>query len=103
MSEEKKTIYDTLEENVKHMNSILPVKESFDLIQRDIIIGERKSTFFFIDGFTKDESMQKMITGFFALKKEDMPSSATGFAKMCVPYVEVDVIADFDLIVKNIL
>ena len=103
MSEEKKTIYDTLEENVKHMNSILPVKESFDLIQRDIIIGERKSTFFFIDGFTKDESMQKMITGFFALKKEDMPSSATGFAKMCVPYVEVDVIADFDLIIRNVL
>ena len=101
--EEKKTIYDTLEENVKHMNSILPVKESFDLIQRDIIIGERKSTFFFIDGFTKDESMQKMITGFFALKKEDMPSSATGFAKMCVPYVEVDIIADFDLIVRNVL
>ena len=103
MSEEKKTIYDTLEENVKHMNSTLPVKESFDLIQRDIIIGERKSTFFFIDGFTKDESMQKMITGFFALKKEDMPSSATGFAKMCVPYVEVDVIADFDLIIRNVL
>ena len=42
------------EENVSYMNSILPVQESFDLIQRDIYIGERAATFYFIDGFTKD-------------------------------------------------
>ena len=103
MSEEKKTIYPTLEENVAHMNAILPIKESFDLIQRDIIIGEKKCTFYFIDGFTKDEVMQKLMSSFFAIKKDDMPSTATGFSKMCLSYVEVDVIADFDLIVKNIL
>ena len=103
MSEEKKTIYPTLEENVAHMNAILPVKESFDLIQRDIIIGEKKCTFYFIDGFTKDEVMQKLMSSFFAIKKDDMPSTATGFSKMCLSYVEVDIIADFDLIVKNIL
>ena len=101
MSEEKKTIYPTLEENVAHMNAILPIKESFDLIQRDIIIGEKKCTFYFIDGFTKDEVMQKLMSSFFAIKKDDMPSTATGFSKMCLSYVEVDVIADFDLIVKN--
>ena len=67
MSEEKKTIFPTLEENVSYMNNILPVKESFDLIQRDIIIGERKSTFYFIDGFTKDEVMQKLMSSFFAI------------------------------------
>lgn len=96
-------IYGTLAENVAHMNAILPVKESFDIIQRDIIIGEKKSTFYFIDGFTKDETMQKIMSGFFMLKKEDMPSTATGFSKMALPYVEVDVIADFDLIVRNVL
>lgn len=101
--EEKKTIFPTLEENVAYMNEVLPVKESFDLVQREIIIGERKSTFYFIDGFTKDESLQKMITGFFAIKKDDMPSTATGFAKLSVPYVEVDVIGEFDLIIKNLL
>ncbi len=103
MLKEKNTIFETLEENVSYMNSILPVKESFDLIQRDIIIGERKSTFYFIDGMTKDETMQKIMSGFFMLKKDDMPSNATGFSKMALPYVEVDVIADFDLIIRNIL
>lgn len=100
---EEKTIFGTLEENVAYMNSILPVKESFDLIQRDIIIGEKKSSFYFIDGFTKDATMQKIMSGFLALKKDDMPSTATGFSKLCLPYVEVDVIADFDLIIRNIL
>ncbi len=100
---EKEKVFSSLQENVNYMNTILPIKESFDLIQRDIIIGERKSTFYFIDGFTKDEVLQKMMSGFFALKKEDMPSSATGFSKMAIPYVEVDVIEEFDQIVRNVL
>ncbi len=96
-------VFPTLAENVEYVNSILPVKESFDIIQRDIIIGERQSTFYFIDGFTKDDTMQKLMSSFFMIKKDDMPSTATGFSKMAVSYVEVDVIADFDAVIKNIL
>ena len=96
-------VFDSLKANVDYINNILPVKDSFDLIQRDIVIGEKQSTFFFIDGFTKDDTMQKLMSSFFMIKKEDMPSTATGFSKMAVSYVEVDVIADFDAIIKNIL
>ena len=96
-------VFDTLKANVDYINSVLPIKDSFDLLQRDIIIGERQSTFFFIDGFTKDDTMQKLMTSFFAIKKEDMPSTATGFSKMAVSYVEVDVITDFDAVIRNIL
>ena len=100
---EKMKVFSSLEENVNYMNEILPIKESFDLIQRDIIIGEKQSSFYFIDGFTKDEVLQKMMSGFFALKKDDMPSTATGFSKMAVPYIEVDVINDFDQVIRNVL
>ena len=96
-------VFASLQANVDYINTILPVKESFDIIQRDIIIGERQCTFYFIDGFTKDETMQKLMSSFFMIKKDDMPSTATGFSKMAVSYVEVDVIADFDAIIKNIL
>ena len=44
--EKKKTIYGTLEENITYMNAVLPIRESFDLVQRDIVIGERKSSFY---------------------------------------------------------
>lgn len=96
-------VFDSLKANVDYINTILPVKESFDVIQRDIIIGERQSTFYFIDGFTKDDTMQKLMSSFFMIKKDDMPSTATGFSKMAVSYVEVDVINDFDAVIKNIL
>ena len=98
-----KQVKASIQENVTYLNSILPVSESFDLIQRDMIIGEKQSTFYFIDGFTKDETMLKIMTSFFALKKDDMPSNATVFSKMALPYVEVDIIADFDMIIRNIL
>ncbi len=96
-------VFPTLQENVDYMNKILPVKDSFDLLQRDIIIGEKKSTFYFIDGMTKDEAMVKIMAAFFAVKKEDMPSTATGFSKLVLPYVEVDVLGDYDSIIRSVL
>ena len=80
----------SVKENVAYMNQILPVKDSFDLVQRDLVIGEREASFFFIDGFMKDEVMLKIMDSFLSVTKGDMPGSATGFARQCLPYVEVD-------------
>lgn len=103
MEENKKKIMGTLEENVAYMNEVLPVKESFDLVQRDIVIGGKKSSFFFIDGFTKDDTMLKIMTSFFLVTEEKMPDSATEFSRLLVPYVEVDTLSEFDGIIKNLL
>ena len=103
MEENKKKIMGTLEENVAYMNEVLPVKESFDLVQRDIVIGGKKSSFFFIDGFTKDDTMLKIMTSFFSVTEEKMPDSATEFSRLIVPYVEVDTLSEFDGIIENLL
>lgn len=91
------------EENTSYMNQVLPVKESFDIIQRDIYIGGRAASFYFIDGFTKDETMLKIMDSFMKVTKDDMPKDATEFSRACIPYVEVDIIADFDEVLKNVL
>ena len=93
----------SIKENVNYMNQVLPVEESFDIVQRDIIVGGKEASFYFIDGFTKDESMLKIMDSLFGVNAEDMPGSATAFAKECIPYVEVDVIGDFDQIFRNLL
>lgn len=85
------------------MNQMLPVEDSFDIVQRNIQIGGKDATFYFIDGFTKDESMLKIMDSFFNIKEEDMPKDAAAFATTCIPYVEVDVIGDFDQIFRNLL
>ena len=55
----------SFEENIRYMNEILPVKESFDIIRREIIIGGKASVFYYIDGFIKDEAMLRSWTPFF--------------------------------------
>ena len=68
------------EENTAHMNEVLPVKGSFDIIQRDIFIGGRAASFYFIDGFTKDETMLKILDSFMKVAEEDMPADAATFS-----------------------
>ena len=91
------------EENVKYMNQMLPVKDSFDIIERDMYIGGRVASFFFIDGFTKDEVMLKIMDSMVKVKEEEMPDDATEFSRKCIPYVEVDIIGDFDQVFRNVL
>ena len=100
---DKTKVFSKRDKNVDYMNQMLPVEDSFDIVQRDIQIGGKDATFYFIDGFTKDESMLKIMDSFFNIKEEDMPKDATAFATTCIPYVEVDVIGDFDQIFRNLL
>lgn len=98
-----KKVTASFEENTAYMEKILPVKDSFDIIRRDMVIGESDAAFYFIDGFIKDETMLKIMDAFSRVTKEDMPGDATAFARSKIPYVEVDVIGDFDQVVRNVL
>lgn len=92
-----------IEENRRYLSMQLPIEESFDVLQRDIQIGGRASSFYFIDGFMKDEAMVKIMASFFAVTEKNMPGSAREFSEKVVSYVEVDRINDFDDIIRNIL
>ncbi len=85
-----KKISASFEENIRYMNEILPVKESFDMIRREIMIGGKTSVFYYIDGFIKDEAMLKIMDSFLSVTEEDMPDDAEVFAQKHVPYVEVE-------------
>ena len=98
-----KKLSSSFEENIRYMNEILPVKESFDIIRRDIIIGGKASVFYYIDGFIKDEVMLKIMDSFLSVPEEDMPEDAETFIQKQVPYVEVDIAEDFDDVIRNVL
>ena len=100
---DKTKVFSKRDKNVDYMNQMLPVEDSFDIVQRDIQIGGKYATFYFIDGFTKDESMLKIMDSFFNIKEGDMPKDAATFATTCIPYVEVEVIGDFEQIFRNLL
>lgn len=100
---EKQKISFHLDDNIEIMRARLPIEKSFDLIQRDLSIGGRECSFYFVDGFSKDEVMMKLNESLIKIKPEEMPMELTDFAKQFVSYIEVDVLGDFDAVIKNVL
>ena len=92
-----------VQENIAYMNELLPVQESYDIVERDIVIGGRESCFFFIDGFMKDEVMSKLMDTFFKITEDQMPDTATEFSRSFVSYVEIDTFSEYDKVIKNLL
>ncbi len=96
-------VYKEISQNRDAMTHLLPIQDSFDLIQRDISIGGRDASLYFLDGMLKDESMLKIMDTLLKVQDTDMPQDATGFSQKCIPYTEVDIYGDFDQIVRNVL
>ncbi len=87
------------------LRSALPLKKSFDVIERNIIVGGREVSLYFIDGFIKDELMQRIMTDFFKTTEQEMKalSTAADFIARRIPYVEVSEETDVKEVVKAVL
>lgn len=75
-------------ENARHFAKLIGPERNFDIINKKINVGGRAAEFFMIDGFTKDEIMEKLMESFIALKPEDIPEKAEKFVEL-IPYIEV--------------
>lgn len=103
IEEKKGQMTASLRENMAYMNGRLAVDVSFDLVYRVIRVGEREACIYFVDGFCKDELMQKMLQYFMDIAKKEMPVDAHEMSKCCVPYVEVDLKDKWDDIIVSLL
>ena len=92
-------------ENVRELNKRLRIDESYDLIGKDLIIGGRQARLYFIDGFAKDEVMEKILEflmGMDAKKLKDA-DTVTSFINHFVTYVEADPTPFYDAVITGIL
>ena len=91
--------------NVSVLDEELRLKDSFDVVGRDIKIDKRNAKLYFIDGFCKDAEMTKIMTNFMAATEEQMKAlpNAREFANRFVPYVETDITSDVDAFIKSVL
>ena len=99
MSETTKTLYTSYSKNVEFLRGELRADESFDIIERHLAVCSRDSCFFYIDGFTKDAEMQRIMQSLLALKE---PMSAKSL-ELRMPYVEVTREIEFDRLVLAVL
>lgn len=60
--------------NIETVESTLRVKESFDMLVKHISVGNRKATFYCLDGFVKDEMFEKMLEYLSKLTEKELES-----------------------------
>lgn len=86
-------------ENTRALRDGLRASESFDIIERHLTVLDRDMCFFYIDGFTKDSEMQRVMQFLLGLKEgfnaEDVERR--------LPYVEVERSSDIDEIIAAVL
>lgn len=92
-----------LQTNVNEWKQLLNMETNFDILFKDMVIGERDAGFFFIDGFVKDEVMQKLMSALEGVTKDKMPQTADEFSKQWISYVEVDVESDKNTVLRSLL
>ena len=100
MSETNKTDF---QNTFNRFKKLLRTEDSFDVLYKEFLIGGRESVYFFINGFVKDDLMQKLTASFVSIKKENMPSNAEEFSKEYLSHMEVEMEEAEDIIIKNVL
>lgn len=92
-----------LAQDSAYLDKKLATAQNFDMVTRVVEIGGREARLYFIDGFCKDDLLQKLLQYFMDLKAEEMPQDATQLLKKSIPYIEVDQEKEWDKIVFNVL
>ena len=89
----------------KYLDGELKPDKSFDIIKRELEIGGRRAALYFIDGFIKDEVYEKIFEFLYKQTPEDIDkiTDMTQFARLKMPYVEVDSTEDKEAAVTAVL
>lgn len=93
----------SINENISKFKRLLRADESFDLIYRTIKIYDRTACMFYIDGFVKDDIMEKVMEFFYSVDSDEYLKDAHMFSKRWVPYLEVDLSGKDDKIITSVL
>jgi stage V sporulation protein AF len=79
-----------IKKNKEILSQRLPIGKSFDVIGRELVIGQREAYIVFLDGFAKDDIMLWVLNALQSLKKEDIRGRIVDILlKKKIAYIEV--------------
>ncbi len=85
--------------NVSLIASKLRVSDSFDIIEKHLSVGEHDMCFFYIDGFTKDSEMQRLMQ--YLLSQKELGSADEVVRNL--PYIEAETGGETDSLIRSVL
>lgn len=100
---EKQNISGCLQDNMQYLNRVLDVEKNFDVIYRVVNIGGKEACMYLVDGFCKDDLIQKLLQYLMDRQADDMPEDMHGISKQFTPYVEVEVEGTFSKLIDALL
>ena len=100
---EKKKISGELQRDMDYLNHTLAVDKNFDLVHRMIHVGDKEACMYFVDGFCKDDIMQKVLEYFMDMTPDRLPLDKHDMTKFDVPYVEVEIGEEWEQIITSLL
>ena len=93
------------QDNVRRFDQLLGVDRSCDVVSRDYVIGGRRARLWVIDGYGKDETLERMGAFWLSLKPEAVGTMTTmqEFADRYITFSETNVSDDEEDIVTSVL
>ena len=76
---------------------------SFDVVDRNLMIGGRDACLYCIDGFTKDDTLLKVLQAMSSIETAQMPDNANDFAALYLAYGEIGLETDSDALIIQLL
>lgn len=91
--------------NIAHFNQVLGVGRCCDMVSRDLTIGGRKARIWLVDGYGKDDVIERISAVWLSLTPQDMDTIGhmQTFVNRCVTFSEVDVTSTVQDIVTGVL
>ena len=91
-----------IEKNELRFDALFCRERNFDILKRDIVFGGRKALLYMVDGFIKDELLEKIMEFFSKLKPKNLEDEET-FKKTGIPYCSVSYESDDEKITTAVL
>ncbi|WP_425484657.1 spore germination protein [Kroppenstedtia pulmonis] len=101
---EHQKVESSLEKNSAFLDEILGVGKSFDIVGRDLVYGGKKFRLYFVDGFAKDDVMNRIMEYLGQLERKDLVPDVIGhLLHTHIGYLEVEKTDEMKKIVTAVL
>lgn len=94
-----------LDENITTLKKLLPIGTSFDLVTRDLYLGETKSYWLGINGFCKTEILQQIFSDLQnpLYTQDQQVKDLVRYVNAKIGYAQVSFTDSWDVILRNVL
>lgn len=99
------TLSSVLSENIQTLHSLLPIDTSFDLVTRDLFLGDTPAYWIGINGFCKTEVLQEIFSDLQnpVFTEDRQIEDLVHYMNAKIGFAQVETETDWDKLVKNLL